>query len=257
MKKTLISLLALGGMAMGVELTPVADIDSLLKSEGVSVGSGVTNTSSLYTESNTVLHFEAGNSAVTNITSTALAETVSNKTGYLTICAWINPLATSENAIFSTGSQQNGLKVGLKGSSLQETMKWKADNNLNAGGQYAITTGEWQFVAYSISLSGASDSRFLQGENAAAFWSGKSFGDYDVPNPATFGIGTAWSNGAKDVFVGDIANLQVFYSTSVADASSLAAVMAAKPELKQVPEPTTGTLSLLALAGLMARRRRK
>ena len=53
----------------------------------------------------------------------------------------------------------------------------------------------------------------------------------------------------------------VFFNTSVAEAVSLAEVdpdtITPAPSTPNVPEPTTATLSLLALAGLAARRRRR
>lgn len=247
----MIALLALSGIASAA-LTELATMDDLIN--GITLGVGVTNTSDLYTEG-TVLSFSDARTPVIGIENSSLASTINAKTGYLTIAAWINPTSVSEHSIFSWGGQQTGFKVAIKNGKPQETTKWVADHNED--GCDAITmNGDWQFIAFSIALDGTATSRVLMGENAGRYWSNKAWGNWNG-EASTFAIGSARSEEYADSYLGDIANLTIYYSTSAATQADLqaAGITDLKPVLK-TPEPATATLSLLALAGLAARRRR-
>lgn len=265
MKKTIIMLLAMSGIASAA-LDQVASMSDLLYE--ATLGTGVTDTSAQYTNNVTVLHFDENNDAVIGITNSDVADIINAKQGYLTIAAWINPTSIpaaqhgADLPIFSYGPQQSGIKVGLKGetggavASPQETAKWVKDNTITFA-QAKISEGEWQFVAFSIALAGGENSRYLTGDDAQLFWSNQDWGvAKDVPEAAQlFGIGSTWGTAKTNFFVGDIANLTIYHSASAATKEDLQA--AGITALKPVPEPTTAALSLLALAGLCARRRRK
>ena len=249
MKKTIIMLLAMSGIASAA-LEQIASMDDLLA--GATLGTGVTNTSSEYTNS-TVLNFVADHSAVIGITNSGLADIINAKTGYLTIAAWINPTAVSESSIFGWGGQSDGVKVAIKGGKAQETTKGLFDHTLS--GCDSITTGDWQLVAFSIALNGSNTSRYLTGDDAGRYWSGQDWGTWNG-TASTFAIGSARSNEVSDRFLGDIANLTLYYSTEAATKGDLQAAGITNLKPIAVPEPATATLSLLALAGLCARRRR-
>ena len=266
MKKTLIAILALGSFAMSgiasAALQELASMSDLL--EGATLGTGVTNTSDLYSNDVTVLNFAADNNAVFGITNSTVADIINAKTGYLTIAAWINPTATNgDNAIFSYGPQRSGIKVGIKDGRVQETAKWVGDHTMDGeqgrtNADPVTANGGWQFVAFSIALNGSSTSRMLMSDDASRYWSNQAWQTAnDVPAAdQLFGIGSAWGTAKADKYLGDIANLTLYYSTSAATAKDLqdAGITNLKPIA--LPEPATATLSLLALAGLAARRRR-
>lgn len=91
--------------------------------------------------------------------------------------------------------------------------------------------------------------------NATFYVDGTSVGSVTVPTDVNQpGDGLGIGNGAKDwttgPWAGKIADFQLLNSALTAD--QVAAYGAPTPA---VPEPTTTTLSLLALAGLAARRR--
>lgn len=248
MKKTIIMLLAMSSIASAA-LEKVADMKDLLV--GATLGTGVTNISDEYTNS-TVLSFANTNSAVLSIENSELASYINAKEGYLTIAAWVNPTSVGEHSIFGWGANGDvGVKVAIKDGHAQETTKGKTDHTMDY--TTISANGEWQFVAFSIALNGSATSRILLGDDAGTYYSNRDWGTWNG-EASTFSIGSAWSESAKDQFKGDIANLTIYYSSTTA--ATQQDLKDAGILVKPIPEPATATLSLLALAGLAARRRR-
>ncbi len=80
--------------------------------------------------------------------------------------------------------------------------------------------------------------------------------DGDMTIAATLSNGSTWSTtitGMEDVTFNKIG----FMNDGSPDTAGVKGITITAPETPAVPEPTTATLSLLALAGLAARRRRK
>lgn len=261
MKKTLIALFALAGGAFA-GLTEVATMSDLLSGSNIEFGTGVVNVSS---DSATGYSF-TGKGAITGITSTTLSEAITDGTGFLTIAAWIKPSdLTGAESIFSWGGQNTGFKFGIKDTSPQLTTKGVKDNTPNAAAMQ-MSKADWYMLAVTIDLagdgSGDRDTYFYIG--ADGYSSLTESGKWNTLYPGTavgtnddvFGIGSGNGNGNRDLFTGTIANLTVFTSDSVATVAELKTAMGSTAPVL-IPEPTTATLSLLAMAGLAARRRRK
>ncbi len=118
----------------------------------------------------------------------------------------------------------------------------------------------WTLVALSIDLDGGTASGRLYVSGTDDQYYSKNFGTMNAADASTFAIGSGNSSNDRELFTGSIANLTVFTSdVAQMQNSDIAAAMGAAPALAPVavPEPATATLSLLALAGLTARRRRK
>ncbi len=128
-----------------------------------------------------------------------------------------------------------------------------------------IVADTWTLVGISFKAGtdAASGAKYIAGTANSNFYT-RNLGGFDTPaeSDQTFAIGSGNSGDAREVFNGQIAGLTIFTSDSViggvnditAIMGTTAPVMEAEPT---IPEPTTATLSLLALAGLAARRRRK
>ncbi len=260
MKKTIIALLALAGGAFA-ELTEVATMSDLLSGTNINFGTGVVKVSS---DSATGYSF-TGEGAITGITSTTLSEAITDGTGFLTIAAWIKPSDLSgAESIFSWGGQNTGFKFGISGTAPQLTTKEVADNTPGAT-TMQMSKADWYMLAVTIDLagdgSGDRDTYFFIG--ADGYTSLTRSGNWNTLYPGNdvgtdedvFGIGSGNGNGNRDLFEGTIANLTVFTSDSVATAAELKTAMGNTAPIL-IPEPATATLSLLALCGLAARRRR-
>ena len=252
MKKTLIALMALAGVAMAETFT----MDQLVATG--TMGSSVTLDAN-YT-ADKVYSF-VGDSAITNITCADLTSALQASTGFITIAAWVNQTEGSEDAIFSFGGQNDGFKFALKNDKLQITTKGVKDSTTNvAVTQGTLADPAWTLVAVSVDLdkTGA-DSVFFTGSagyTTLTTTQGIALGSWNAASNSYFAIGSGNSNGLRDGFEGQIANLTIFTSDTVATAETIMNVMG-NTAPKMIPEPATATLSLLALAGLAARRRRK
>ena len=254
MKKTLIALMALAGVAMAETFT----MDQLVSTG--TLGTGVTLDSS-YTDA--VYNFDT-KGAILNMSNAELTSALNASTGFITIACWVNQTNGDEDAIFAIGGRNDGFKFALKNDNLQITTKGVKDSTTSMSvAQGTLENPAWTLVAVSIDLDKTgSDSVFFVGADGyttLTMSNGVALGNWNAASNSYFAIGSGNSNGDRDLFEGQIANLTIFTSDTVATAETIMAVMgntapAASPI---VPEPATATLSLLALAGLAARRRRK
>ncbi len=233
------------------ELTKLADMTTLMDntggwtSEGAALDTSMTGTVYTFNGSGSIRGIGNNDTAVVS----SMTEKINAGSGYLTIAAWINAADTTENSIFSYGGQDNGFKFALKDGHLQLTTKSVVDKNITST---SVSTNTWTLVGISFALDTTSASSFFVNSNEAAT---EVCGGWNEARPATFGIGTGNSNSERDNFKGSIANLTVFWSEAAATSAEINAVMGSAPVA--VPEPAAATLSLLALAGLAARRRRQ
>ncbi|MCR5183493.1 MAG: LamG domain-containing protein [Opitutales bacterium] len=208
-----------------------------------------TNVSANYANSVTAYAFAAGTNSFLNITDTDLYSYVTGGTGYLTVAAWIKADSVTENSVFSFGGQGDGVKFALKDGKMQFTTKNVADKNTNSA---SITAGDWTLVAWALDLSKSTNSQVYVGNSTTTI----NVGTWNAANPQTFAIGSGNSGNLRDGYLGEIANLTVFKSDSLADASEVVAKMGSAPVL--VPEPSMfGLLAGIGALALVGARRRR
>ena len=249
MKKTLVALMALASVACAGQ---IVTMDQLVA--GATLGEGVVK-DTYYTS--TVYNF-SNQGAITNISNSTVIEMLSGTTGYVTIAAWVNQTDGGEDALFSVGGQNDGFKFSLKNDNLQVTTKGVADKNTSmAVTQGTMDAPAWTLVAVTIDLDKTgSDSYFFTGTDGYTtlnMSTGWNLGSWNALSTEALAIGSGNGNSDRDVYAGQIANLTIFFSETAATSDSIMAVMG---NTAPIPEPATATLSLLALAGLCARRRR-
>ena len=122
-----------------------------------------------------------------------------------------------------------------------------------SSGNYTLDLGKWYQVGLSVTTSSENTNNydytiFINGESVSTITKANAV---DWSNFALFEGADYTQNGKR--FVGLVDDIQIYNVSNLEDASNVMSNQAAR----LVPEPTTATLSLLALAGLAARRRRK
>lgn len=251
MKKTLITLMTLAGMASAVELTTLFTMDEL-----VSAG---TNNGATKVENMSVTTYKFSDGAyIGGMTLESLNTALQDSSKYITIAAWIMPTDTNGvEAVFGYGAQQNGFKFCTNGDGLQYTAKGVADKQTV---DVNLAANTWTLVG--ISFKGGNDAadgaKYIAGTSNTNYYS-RNLGGFATPGSTdqTFSIGSGNSGSARETFNGQIAGLTIFTSDAViGGVNDITAIMGTTAPVL-IPEPATATLSLLALAGLCARRRRK
>ena len=257
MKKTLVALLALASVASAVELTTIATMDEL-------VAAATWNGASKVDDMSVTTYSFSDGAYIGGITLDAVNSALQDSSKYITIAAWVNMSDTNGvESIFGYGAQQSGFKFCTNGSGLQYTAKGVADKE-TAGVGLAANTWTLVGISFKGGTAAADGAKYFAGTGNSNFYT-RNLGGFALPSAAdqTFAIGSGNSSGeGRETFNGQIAGLTIFTSDSViAGVNDVTTIMGTTaPELlvtPSVPEPTTATLSLLALAGLAARRRRK
>ncbi|MCI7005476.1 MAG: PEP-CTERM sorting domain-containing protein [Akkermansia muciniphila] len=249
MKKTLIALMALASMAGAAELTTLVTMDELISAASTNTATQVNNMS--------VTTYDFGNGTyIGGITLQSLNTAVRDSSQYITIAAWVKPDDTAGvEAIFGYGAQQNGFKFCTNGSGLQYTAKGVADR-ATAGSD--LTADTWILVG--VSFKGGTtvaSGKYIAGTGNSNYYT-RDVGGFALPGETeqTFSIGSGNSGSARETFNGQIAGLTIFTSSEVISGVNDITTIMGTTAPYQVPEPSTATLSLLALVGLAARRRR-
>ena len=285
MKKTLIALMTLAGIA-GASTTTYWNFEESANATGANKYTG-TDTSVSYTETEkttgsifgdesmtTPLGFAATYTAGASYTiangSSALATTLvtgANATTSFTLMSYVKFDGTSgEQFFFGTGTTNlGGLALGIHEGCFDFLVKSVNHYSTTAGGGwgYQVTAGEWHHYAVSYDASTNQATLFVDGTSQGAITMNRKNGDIDfntnigkkgdgmtADGTPDFIFGAASTHGPQDDFAGSIAQFQII-SGAALDAAGV------KAAANLVPEPATATLSLLALAGLCARRRRK
>lgn len=252
MKKTLITLLALAGVAWA----DTVSIAPLTSSEGWSVGHQNTNKST-----NAVLDTTAATLTLTNadwsrgygVYTLADAITLTNETDRLTVSFTIN--TTDLNSLVTGTLVGSGKAIALGHGSY--------DNSGNGGNgiQSGIST-DTTGVFYNMQTS-TTGGVFVTPDK-------KVNNSFTANTPLTLTTTVEWDT-TKSQFVASLSygktsltsyDLGTSYTLdklvfSLDGGNSTQTVSGVSVSANLVPEPATATLSLLALAGLAARRRRK
>ncbi len=255
--------LALLGMAVSIaaaETAVLADMEDLLSSSTTTIDRGVNRD---YSSSGYTFTFDGSGAAILNITNQDIADYIAGNSGILTIAAWVKQSPVSDGMIFSTGGQSNGFMWGVDNSHFKFVSKnveayTKSDLDIPSSSE------TWTLVAIGINLANPSENRanrYYLGTASNGYYS-QSFRDWNDPNPTSFGIGTGNSDSTRRDdnynyygFKGSIANLTVIKSDELLNNTQILSLIGDAPVA--IPEPATATLSILALAALAARRRRK
>ena len=152
--------------------------------------------------------------------------------------------AASTNTIFATGDQNNGLAFGLRDGDLNLMAKGESDHRIDTN----LTNDTWYHLAVTYSAGTAT---FYVNGDVAGTIEGLGTANFTSPGGQKAVFGAKGAERAEEFMTGAIADFQI-HEGALTQKEILAA-----SHLKLIPEPATATLSLLALAGLAARRRRK
>lgn len=252
MKKTIVALMALAGLAAAAELSPVWSSGSLtlggsgedaIKNKNIAI----TLSDGTYITSNN----DYGYTAVVTLTWTKVANAPMFWLGTDDGSAYGNSTATfgfdknrNHAGLFSTGGSNGGGTDDADGiiSTLQDNLTGVSDAGVTTTG----TSLEGKSLTFFItSKAGTSTLYSLTDKNEVV----KSFtrGGMATGNVTGLHVGH-WRT--EDTHYSGTLSIDIY--KGVMETSAMQGIAGAV-----VPEPTTATLSLLALAGLAARRRRK
>ena len=244
MKKTLIALFALTGVASAA-LTEIADMEELI------VGMTTVGTVGTVDGYNQTVYTLDG--AYVGGTNEDVLNALNGTSGVITFAGWINLAgdATQYNTLVGWGASGTGFKFGVKDDDLFYVTK----NVKETVKDFSIAKGEWTMIALQYNVTNK-NFRLTATTTDGQYY---TVSDNTTMNAVTvneFAIGSANGNATSgsENFDGMLSGFKVFTSTGYENNSTIAAALGAAPVL--IPEPTTATLSLLALAGLAARRRR-
>ena len=216
-----------------------------------------------YTESNMTVGTTVGNRQLTQDLGKAITLSDnaaikvgdaywSNLSGALnhsnyTLMAWIKLDNTNgTKSIFGTGdSGSNGIKFDIKGNKISLT--YKSVSEYVDSSSITLSAGTWYNVAVAVNSTTNTATYYLNGDQLSTVNLRAS--GANNPGGAGAAIGSGCKDNKQDLFSGQIAEFQILSGTM-----NQAEILTAA---HLTPEPATATLSILALAGLMARRRRK
>lgn len=192
-----------------------------------------------------------------SMTNTTANNALNTLNGPFTITAWVNPetLTTigrvlASQSITNGSGQKTGWGFGvLTSGRMRFTTYGVKDFDTTTGATVAV--GQWQHIAstYSVTSGTATINFYLNGTLAQSI----TGGPFQATNPtAVFGLFA--SGGGTETFAGSIDDVWV-YNTALTQTEIRQA--ATGVEVISVPEPTTAGVAGLAVAGLLARRRRR
>ena len=295
MKKTIITILALAGVASAFDDTIWTFEDSLASKEGdglhtaLNVSYGTTKNTTwttaeaVYAESGLTIGTKVGNyyldsnlgkavslsdgyyikigdaywtdqagkigtvSQMVHENNSWKVDTVNTYTNSYTLMAWVKFDTITSAAIFGAGAATDrGVALKIQdGNKIDLCCKGNKDN---PSGTLTLLKDTWYNIALTYDSKTDTARYYLNGQQVAVDTTIENF-RYAGGTGSAIGSGAADTN--NEVMSGDIAEFKIL-SGALTQAEILKAA-----HLTTVPEPTTATLSLLALAGLAARRRRK
>ncbi len=270
MKKTIIALLALSGVAGAFTDTVWNFENTTATSSGVSNdGAFKPSGTATYVETGLTLGTEFGNYSLNADLGYAIDLTSSQWTttagsaywgdgpGYIrlgrngqsfTLITYVKfDSVSGEQFLFGTGSgNAAGVAFGIDNGKLDLLAKGKAHHVLT--GNYTLSANTWYNLAVSYDQATGVASFYVNGDSVGSL-TGLNAIDCADGGGAASAFGSGSSDSLQGEFAGEIAQFQI-----LSGAKTKAEILSAA---NLVPEPATATLSLLALAGLAARRRRR
>ena len=266
MKKTLIALMALAGVAMADSAWTFDSMDV--------IGTTSTNASITIIDSGLIAGTQLGAITLTQSMGNAAYYAASSysylpdnldivkslgvsqdKQQSYTLMAYVKfDDVAGEKYFFGTGnSHNNGLGLGVQDGKVSFLTKTEAHNT---GWNSTISANTWYHLAYAYDSTANSITLFVNGESKGAITlDDNCHGDGWGQPEGSLVFGAASGVQAQAAFAGAIAQLEIHDGVAMNAAQVIAA--AAAPATPAIPEPATATLSLLALCGLASRRRRK
>lgn len=263
MKKTIIALLALSGVALGEyswdatkDYSYTWDFSQENTQNGKTGVLGGTVTNTFATESVTSIgtaikegnadgsYWEVDTNSFLHDAITAATTTAATLT--LTVDYYWTGAQWGEN-ILHVGKDSTGIAYGLSNGYISMTTGTATDNHFSAAKtDLRLTANSWNTITYTLSnnkwTATLGTTTSVAKELGTITWDTSA----DQVNKYSIGVkAPGYNSGATGLNDSGckIANMTIAYT--------------AAPSTPVVPEPTTATLSLLALAGLAARRRRK
>ena len=175
----------------------------------------------------------------------------SGATNSFTVMTWVNFSDVSgEKFFFGTGADHGaGIAFGINGGKIDLLAKSKAHHD-DFSTSTTLSANTWYNIAITYDKDTGTTSAYLNGEKLGQLTL-KTNDFVSTAEGAAAYIGAGSTNSAQDNFAGQIADFKILSGALTQDQ------VLEQANLKKVPEPTTATLSLLALAGLAMRRRRK
>lgn len=236
MKKTLITLFALAGVAAaeGIEswTLTLTNGNTSITSGNYDLWAGADNMvlESFLMEYTVDAYASAGYNATTIITSRGEWASTTERSG-ITMLTW-----EKTNVGIGNGKTHYSNSANSMTFSAGDTMRLAFDAENETAYLYNVTKETLCYVDMSETVTE---------DNASLYY----FTSGVKGVQQTIGATSVWTNGGGDKFtLGNVYDL-----SSIAGTNQFATFV----KTMTVPEPTTATLSLLALAGLAARRRRK
>ena len=182
---------------------------------------------------------------------TGKLEIGSAATNSFTVMTWVNFSEVSgERFFFGTGDGNgSGLAFGVKEGKIDLLAKGKTHHD-DFSTTTTLSANTWYNIAITFDASTGTTIAYLNGAKLGDLTlNGENI--YNATGGECSYIGAGSANVNQDNFAGQIADFKILSGALTQDQ------VLEQANLKKVPEPTTATLSLLALAGLAARRRRK
>ena len=266
MKKTLIALMALAGVAMAGET--YWSFEDTTSSAGENAYTGKITSTVTMENTTATTGSVLGNDSTANLgysmsfvdgsyiqySNADLGLTLkygNDTTLSYTIMAYVKfDNVNGEQFFFGTGQTNSsmGIGLGIKNGKLD----WLSKTVDHYTFDYTVESDTWYHLAFAYDHNDNTVEAFVNGTSAGSVTLSNGMagpGNSAMTNHVT--IGAASANENQDNFAGAVAHLQIITG------EALGADAVVQYASNIIPEPATATLSLLALAGLAARRRRK
>ena len=189
-----------------------------------------------------------------DITSTA----ISLDSGYLSLT--LNSIGGASTGTYAPAEVTGAAGFSPKIQFVQyknDECYWTLDFTLQNNSIYGLTLTGFSFDMFSTTATGGNHSAGLQDTKVSLSFGESVFGEGSAVLGGGSATGTAEITGAYLLDAGESVDLTMKVQRTHSTAATGFASVSAGTMTYVIPEPATATLSLLALCGLAARRRRK